>query len=83
MLWHNKLERYLHHNYFLLSLENLDKIYRLAQAQLLPKLYSPSLILFRLKKILFLLNKTSYLNVEVYCSEPSTSVRVPWYDVQP
>ncbi len=32
-----------------------------------------------LKTDMFLFHKTSYLNQEVDCTEPSPSVRVPWY----
>jgi hypothetical protein len=33
-----------------------------------------------LKMYTFLLNKTSYLDKEVYCTEPSPSERVPWWE---
>jgi hypothetical protein len=38
-------------------------------------------LLFTLQLLFTLFQKTSYLNVEVNCTEPSPSVRVPWINV--
>ncbi len=40
------------------------------------------LVLTSLDQIIYLRYKTSYLNVEINCTEPSPSISVPWINIE-
>ena len=55
---------------------NLTEWRRLSTVDLLVSVYRPNA--FDIANIIYYIYKTSYLNEEVKCTEPSPSVSVPW-----